>query len=224
MSDGDLALPAGALKRARLRRMRALLWMLLALALALAPVALTRAALDTGNGAESLAGQLIVAAPGIGDPRFDGTVILIIHHNKDGAFGIAINRPIGTRPLAELLEALGQNGKGVTGTARIFAGGPVEPDIGFVIHSADYHDERTLAIGSDFAVTSDTKILRAMAGGKGPKHSLVAFGYAGWGPGQLEDEMNHNDWYVTPADAALLFDEDRDSVWQRAYDKRTMRL
>ncbi|HEX4112959.1 MAG TPA: YqgE/AlgH family protein [Stellaceae bacterium] len=199
-------------------------WLLLVLALWLAPVALTRAAPDASDAAESLAGQLIVAAPGIGDPRFDGAVILIIHHDKDGAFGIAINRPIGTRPLAELLEALGQDGKGVTGTARIFAGGPVDPEIGFVIHTPDYHDERTLAIGGDFAVTSDTKILRAMAAGKGPKQRLVAFGYAGWGPGQLEDEMNHNDWYATPADAALLFDADRDSVWQRAYDKRTMRL
>jgi putative transcriptional regulator len=204
--------------------MRAARWLLVMAALWLAPTALLRAAPDAGDTADSLAGQLIVAAPGIGDPRFDGAVIFIIHHDKNGAFGIAINRPIQSRSFADLLEALGQNGKGVAGTARIVAGGPVQPDIGFVIHTPDYHDDRTLPVGADFAVTSDTKILRAIAAGSGPKQSLIAFGYAGWGPGQLEDEMSHNDWYATQADSALLFDDDRDSVWQRAYDKRTMRL
>jgi len=174
--------------------------------------------------AAGLTGQLLVAAPGIGDPRFDGAVIYLIHQDKDGAFGVAINRPVGRHKLAELLEALGQSSKGVTGTARIFAGGPVQPEIGIVLHTTDYHSERTVAVDAHFAITSDSQVLRDIADGKGPKKSLIAFGYSGWGPGQLEDEIGHNDWYVTPADAALLFDDDRDTVWQKAYDRRTMRL
>jgi putative transcriptional regulator len=196
----------------------------LALALWLAPAILSRAAPEDSTTAPSLTGQLLVAAPGIGDPRFDGTVIYLIHHDRDGAFGLAINRPVSQRALADLLEAIGEDAKGVTGNARIFSGGPMEPEIGFVLHTADYHDQRTIAVNRQFSVTSDKQILRAIGTGKGPKKSLIAFGYAGWGPGQLEDEMSHNDWYVTPAAATLLFDEDRDAVWQSAYDKRTMRL
>jgi putative transcriptional regulator len=189
----------------------------------LAPALLSHAAPESASVA-NLTGQLLVAAPGIGDPRFDGAVIYLIHHDKNGAFGVAINRPVGKHKLSELLDALGQPSKGITGEARIFAGGPVQPEIGIVVHTTDYRSDRTVAVDARFAITSDSQILRAMASGKGPKKSLIAFGYAGWGPGQLEDEMSHNDWYVTPADAALLFDDDRDTVWQKAYDRRTMRL
>jgi putative transcriptional regulator len=199
--------------------------LLAALVIWLAPAMLTRAAPEAGPAdAAGLTGQLLVAAPGIGDPRFDGAVIYLIHHDKDGAFGIAINRPAGEHKLADLLEALGKDGNGVSGSARIFAGGPVQPEIGFVLHTTDYKDDSTIGVDARFAVTSDAKILRAIGAGKGPKKSLIVFGYSGWGPGQLEDEMSRNDWYVTPADAALLFDDDRDAVWQNAYDKRTLRL
>jgi putative transcriptional regulator len=199
--------------------------LLLVFAIWLGPAMLTRAApKDGAKDAAGLTGELLVAAPGIGDPRFDGTVIYLIHHDKDGAFGIAINRPAGEQKLSDLLEALGKDGKGVSGSARIFAGGPVQPEIGFVLHTTDYKDDSTIGVDSRFAVTSDAKILRAIGAGKGPKKSLIVFGYSGWGPGQLEDEMSHNDWYVTPADATLLFDDDRDTLWQKAYDKRTLRL
>ncbi|HXE17831.1 MAG TPA: YqgE/AlgH family protein [Stellaceae bacterium] len=203
---------------------RAALW--LAVLAWLAPAMLGHAAPDRGTDetAGGTTGQLLVAAPGIGDPRFAGAVIYMIHHGKDGAFGVAINRPVGEHTIAELLEALGQDGKGVAGKTRIFSGGPMEPGIGFVIHTSDFHDDHTIAIDNRFSFTSDSKILRAIGAGKGPKKSLVAFGYAGWGPGQLEEELSHNDWYVTPADATLLFDEDRDAVWQKAYDKRVLKL
>jgi putative transcriptional regulator len=201
---------------------KAALWV--ALVVWLAPALLSHAAPPEGTATANLTGQLLVAAPGIGDPRFDGTVIYLIHHDKNGAFGVAINRPVGKHKLSELLDALGQPSKGVNGEVRIFAGGPVQPEIGIVLHTADYHSDRTVAVDARFAITSDSQILRAIASGKGPKKSLIAFGYAGWGPGQLEDEISHNDWYVAPADAALLFDDDRDTVWQRAYDRRTMRL
>jgi putative transcriptional regulator len=196
----------------------------LACAMWLAPAVLSRAAPEDSAGAASLTGQLLVAAPGIADPRFEGTVIFLIHHGSDGAFGVAINRPVSKRPLSALLDALGEDGKGVTGEARVFSGGPVALAIGVVLHTSDYRDAHTVAVGAKFAITSDSAILRAIAAGKGPKKSLIAFGYAGWGPGQLEDEMSHNDWYVTPATVTLVFDEDRGAVWQSAYDKRTMRL
>jgi putative transcriptional regulator len=201
---------------------KATLWA--AVVIWLVPTFLSRAAPPESAPTANLTGQLLVAAPGIGDPRFDGAVIYLIHHDKNGAFGVAINRPAGKHKLAELLDALGQPSKGVNGEARIFAGGPVQPEIGIVVHTSDYHSDRTVAVDARFAITSDSQILRAIAVGNGPKKSLIAFGYAGWGPGQLEDEMSHNDWYVTPADAALLFDDDRDTVWQKAYDRRTMRL
>jgi putative transcriptional regulator len=201
---------------------KAALWV--ALVVWLVPALLSQAAPPEGTATANLTGQLLVAAPGIGDPRFDGAVIYLIHHDKNGAFGVAINRPVGKHKLSELLDALGQPSKGVNGEVRIFAGGPVQPEIGIVLHTADYHSDRTVAVDARFAITSDSQILRAIASGKGPKKSLIAFGYAGWGPGQLEDEISHNDWYVAPADAALLFDDDRDTVWQRAYDRRTMRL
>jgi putative transcriptional regulator len=201
---------------------RAALW--LAVIVWLAPAILVRAEPEETPALPSMTGQLIVAAPGIGDPRFEGAVIYLIHHDKDGAFGVAINRPITPRPFADLLEGLGQSGKGVAGNAHLFAGGPVQPEVGIVLHSSDFRTEHTIEIDKRFSVTSDAKLLRAIAEGKGPKKSLILFGFAGWGPGQLEDEMGHNDWYVTPADATLLFDEDRATVWQSAYDKRTMRL
>ncbi len=202
--------------------MKKALWV--ALVVWLVPALLGQAAPPDAMATANLTGQLLVAAPGIGDPRFDGAVIYLIHHDKNGAFGVAINRPVGKHKLSELLDALGQPSKGVNGEVRIFAGGPVQPEIGIVLHTTDYHSDRTVAVDTRFAITSDSQILRAIASGKGPKKSLIAFGYAGWGPGQLEDEISHNDWYVAPADATLLFDDDRDTVWQEAYDRRTMRL
>ncbi len=174
--------------------------------------------------ANSLAGWLLVAAPDIDDARFSGAVIFLVHQDQDGALGIVINRPIGERSYAEILDAIGEDAKGAPGKTRIFAGGPLEQDVGLVLHGADYHDKETLKIDGNFAVTSDARILRSLAAGTGPKRSLIAFGYAGWKPGQLEDELGTNEWYLAPADTALLFDADRDSVWQRAFDRKTLRL
>jgi len=198
--------------------------MVLALLMFAVPESAPRAPAAEAVTAPSLAGQLIVAAPGIGDPRFEGAVILMIHQAADGAFGIVINHQITSRPWADLLKALGEDPAGAAGMARIFSGGPVQPEIGLIIHSAEYRDARTMAINARISVTSDSALLRAIATGTGPKQSLIAFGYAGWGPGQFEDEIAHNDWYAAPADPALIFDADRDTVWQRAYDRRTLRL
>jgi putative transcriptional regulator len=172
----------------------------------------------------SIAGQLLIANPSMGDPNFERTVILMVRHDKDGAFGIVINRPIATRPLAELLAVLGDKDAPVTGEVRIFAGGPVQPELGFVVHSADYRGPQTLDATATMAVTSSREILRDIGSGKGPKKSLFAFGYAGWGPGQLEREFGRRAWSIAPAEQRLVFDEDRDKVWEIAYAQRTQDL
>jgi putative transcriptional regulator len=160
----------------------------------------------------------------MGDPRFLQTVILMVQHDRNGALGIVINRPVGDRPLAGLLQALGEKDPGVAGTVRIFAGGPVQPDIGFVLHSADYHRPDTVDIDGHVAMTSSREILRDIANHRGPKKSLIAFGYAGWAPGQLEGELAHGFWYTTPQDADLVFDDDRDELWDHAMKRRTQDL
>jgi putative transcriptional regulator len=169
-------------------------------------------------------GQLLVASPTMGDPRFVQTVILMVRHDRNGALGIVINRPLGDRPLAKLLEALGDKEAGVTGTVRIFAGGPVQPDVGFVLHSADYHRADTVDIDGHVAMTSSHEILRDIGNHRGPNKSLIAFGYAGWAPGQLEGELAHGFWFTTPQDAKLVFDDDRDAVWDHAMKRRTQDL
>jgi putative transcriptional regulator len=175
-------------------------------------------------GRVSLIGQLLVATPAMRDPRFDHSVILMLRHDRNGAFGIVINRPVGERPLADLLGALGQKDPAVSGSVRVFAGGPVEPEIGFVVHSTEYRLPGTLDVDGRVAMTSSAKVLRDIADKMGPNKSLVAFGYAGWGPGQLEGELGHNVWYTAPPDANLIFDDDRDKLWEHAVARRTQDL
>jgi putative transcriptional regulator len=193
----------------------------------LAPATLLSAALPKDDALPenaSLAGQLLIAAPEIQDPHFYRTVIVIARHTKDGAFGIVINRPIGEPTLASLLETLGEMERADEGSIPIFAGGPVEPQVGFVVHSLDYHRAETIEIGSNLALTSSREILRDMSHHKGPKKALVAFGYAGWGPGQLEREMLHHDWFTAAADPKLIFEEPREKVWDNAMERRTRDL
>ena len=167
----------------------------------------------------SLTGQLLVASAAMKDPRFQRTVILIVRHNESGAFGVAINRPVGERTLASLLEKLGEK-DAIEGNVQIFAGGPVQPDLGFVIHTTDYKLADTTAINDDVALTASPEILRDIGRKKGPQKALVAFGYAGWGANQLEAELAHNAWFTIAADSALIFDEGRDRVWEEAVARR----
>lgn len=206
--------------------------LLLALILCVVPLAGSRAALDPSTGGNappapgviSLAGQLLVAAPDMPDPRFMHTVILIVHHDQNGALGIVINRPVEERPYADLLKALGDKDTDVKGAVQIFAGGPVQQELGFVVHSAEYRRTGTIAVNGQVSLTSSPDILRDVAHGKGPKKAIVAFGYAGWGPGQLDDEISHGSWFTAPADPALVFDEDRAKLWDAAMAHRTINL
>ena len=173
---------------------------------------------------DSLAGQLLIASPTIRDPHFDHAVILVVRHNQDGAMGIVINMPTEERPLANVLEMLGEKDTNVTGRVQLFAGGPVQPELGFVIHSSDYRETGTIDLDQHVLITSNSRILRDIGNNKGPKKSLIAFGYAGWAPHQLDDELRRRVWSTTPADLNLIFDENREKVWESAYARRAQDL
>lgn len=192
----------------------------LALLVSLIAVASPIAAQQTPEKTVSLTGQFLVATPTMTDPRFERTVILMARHDKDGAFGLIVNRLAAERPLSQLLEALGDKEAPVSGTVRLFAGGPVQPELGFVIHSADYHSAQTLDVGGRVAVTMNREILRDIGIGKGPQKSMVLFGYAGWAPGQLEGEIARRSWTTVPAEGKLIFDEDREKLWDIVYALR----
>ncbi|PZX19565.1 putative transcriptional regulator [Palleronia aestuarii] len=160
-----------------------------------------------------LTGKLLVAMPGMGDPRFEKSVILLCAHGEDGAMGLIINKPAPDLALGDLLEQLSiPAGEDMSGP--IHFGGPVENARGFVLHSRDYSlDEMTLEVGETFGMTATLDILRHIASGEGPVHSLIALGYAGWGPGQLEEEIVENGWLVTDAISDLVFDADDTGKW-----------
>ena len=166
-------------------------------------------------------GQLLIASAGMRDPRFHQSVILLFAHDNRGAFGLIINRPIGERPLASLLtdgerrDGTNRNAAGIAGTIRIFFGGPVQPELGFVIHGTDYSRPETLTVG-DTAMTANKEILRDIGQGKGPARYLFALGYAGWGAGQVENEFQVNGWIHCQADPALVFGTDPQAKWSAA--------
>ena len=172
----------------------------------------------------SLAGQLLIAAPTIGDPRFAHTVILMVRHDNEGALGIVINRPVGERSIAALLEASGHDDADVAGIVRVFAGGPVQPELGFVVHSAEYRRPETVDIDGRVAMTASRQVLLDIGHNKGPEKSLFALGYAGWGPGQLEGELARNNWFTTPEEPNLVFEDGRDNLWKDAMARRTREL
>ena len=201
---------------------------LLAILLLLLAAALPAAAEPA---ADSLAGQLLVASAAIQDPRFHHSVILLLRHDANGAFGIVINRPLGERPIAELLADANRGDRGnatkdsgLEGTIRVFLGGPVEPQYGFVIHGGDYRRPETLRLENGIAMTATKEVLRDIGRHQGPEKYLFALGYAGWGAGQLEGEIARRDWFTAPADGDLVFDEERGAVWERALARRTRDL
>ncbi len=153
----------------------------------------------------SLVGQLLVASPAMDDPRFHQTVIVMVRHDKDGAFGLVINRPLGERPLTDLLELPDKKSTAAARQVGIFYGGPVQPEIGFVLHSADYRRPETVDVNGRVAMTASRTILHDIANSTGPKQSLIAFGYAGWGPGQLEGELSRRSWSIAPGDSEADF-------------------
>jgi putative transcriptional regulator len=201
---------------------RCLLGVIAAAAVALSVEALHAAlpADSDTSGRTSYAGQLLIAAPSLQGSPFDRAVILMAQHSRDGALGIVINRPLSERPIASLIEAFGVDATDVNGSVQVYLGGPVSPEIGFVVHSAEYHLTDTIDIDGKVALTAAPDVLRDIGHGKGPSKSLVAFGYAGWGPSQLDDEIARGDWYNVAEDPTLVFDDDRAKLWADAMARR----
>ncbi len=166
-----------------------------------------------------LAGQLIIAMPSMRDPRFEKTVIYMCAHNEDGAMGLVVNRALESLTFPDMLEQLGIDHDGAGDKINVHFGGPVESRRGFVLHSRDYLQEATMVVDHDVALTATIDILKAIAGGQGPRQSLLALGYAGWGPGQLDTEIKSNGWLHVAADSDLVFGPNQDAKWQRAMDK-----
>ena len=179
---------------------------------------------DQAPSAGSLAGNLLIASAQIQDPRFYHAVVLLVRHDSDGAFGIIVNHPLAQETVAKLLDAIGEDSTGVEGSIRVFEGGPVQPESGFLIHSAEYHRARTLSVDGRVALTASKDVLRDIGRHEGPQKFFFALGYAGWGAGQLEGEIARHDWFTTPAEPDLVFDEQRGQLWERALTRRTREL
>lgn len=173
-----------------------------------------------------LTGQLLIAAPGMSDPRFKDSVIYMVIHDEEGAFGLIINKVLGEEPAGKLLPKGEHMDEADDRKIRIHFGGPVDFGRGFVLHTPDYVGGHTIVVNGVFAMTpgEDTALLRALAKGEGPRKSILALGYAGWSPGQLESELNREDWVTATTDESFVFDEDTADKWQRAYDRREFSL
>ncbi|MEJ2515393.1 MAG: YqgE/AlgH family protein [Gammaproteobacteria bacterium] len=166
--------------------------------------------------ASDLTGQFLIAMPAMGDPNFDHTVSFICEHSDQGALGIVVNRPTDMT----LGEVLGQmqldlSDADIAGQP-VLQGGPVQPERGFVIHESDARYDSTLELDSGIRVTTSRDILEALARGEGPPRVQLALGYAGWGAGQLEDEMAANAWLTVPATAELIFSTPYERRWESA--------
>ena len=164
-----------------------------------------------------LSGKLLIAMPGMGDPRFEKSVIYMCAHSAEGSMGLIVNKPAPGVKLDDLLEQLSiEKGAGSRGI-RVHFGGPVEHGRGFVLHSADYAaSDSTLQVDDAFGMTATLDILEDISRGTGPDRRILALGYAGWGPGQLEGEIHRNGWLTCDASPEIVFAEDDDAKWVAA--------
>ncbi len=163
-----------------------------------------------------LGGHLIIAMPQMTDPRFQKSVIYLCAHTKDAAMGLVVNKPLDNLTLPDLLGHLEIPCDDRVPPQKIHFGGPVETARGFVLHSTDYVEAQTLAIGHDLALTATLDILRAIGKGAGPRRYLIALGYAGWGAGQFESEIQANAWLHGPMNESVIFDTPNGEKWQKA--------
>lgn len=161
-------------------------------------------------------GQLLLALPGMGDPRFERAVIAMCAHDEEGALGIGIGATIANIGFHTLLQQLDIE-PGVAPDVPVHFGGPVEPQRGFILHSLDWGGEDSVQVGDKWALTGTTGILKAIAEGKGPGKWLASLGYAGWAPGQLDDEMTRHGWFAAEGDAEILFDTATADRWPASY-------
>lgn len=172
---------------------------------------------SSNNDAADFTGKLLIAMPGMGDPRFEKSVILICSHSDKGAMGLIVNKPAEDVSFPDLLTQLEIDSGETTNSPMICFGGPVEGARGFVLHTTDYRqEESTIDVPGGFAMTATIDILQDIAKGAGPKRALLALGYSGWSPGQLEDEITRNGWLTCDADMDLVFADDDVGKWTNA--------
>jgi putative transcriptional regulator len=167
----------------------------------------------------SLTGQILIAMPQMGDPRFNQSVIFLCAHTADGAMGIIVNRPLNKPNFADLLKQLDIEPSPPSRKIGLCTGGPVDHNRGFVLHSTDWASDGSMDVDGEHMLTSSLDILKAIAEGGGPRQCILALGYAGWDAGQLDEEFLQNTWLNAPADDQILFDGAHDTKWQRALSK-----
>lgn len=163
-------------------------------------------------------GQILLAMPAMTDPRFERAVIYICAHNDEGAMGLVINKTLDSIDFRELLGQLDIPAADSARDISVHFGGPVENQRGFVLHSSEYHHAETLMVTEQVGLTANIDILRALGQGEGPERSILALGYAGWGPGQLDSEFHENAWLSVPYDEGLMFEVSEGDKWERAFN------
>lgn len=164
-----------------------------------------------------LSGKFLIAMPALSDPRFEKSVIVLCSHSPEGAMGLIVNKPFPDLGFLDLLDRLGVETGPESQEVEVRYGGPVEPGRGFVLHEADWGASLgTMRVPGGLAVTSTQEVLEALAQGRGPARALLALGYAGWGPGQLDAEVARNDWLTADLDIELIFEAEPPAMWQRA--------
>ena len=169
-----------------------------------------------GMEATDLTGRLLIAMPGMGDPRFERAVVFLFTHTDEGAMGVIVNQPSGDVDFGELTRQLKLRRSEAARDIPVHVGGPVEPARGFVLHSADYRaPEGTMGCGA-FGMTATKDVLADLAIGAGPRDAILALGYAGWGPGQLEGEIARNGWLTADAGREIVFETDPAERWSAA--------
>ncbi|MBX7147235.1 MAG: YqgE/AlgH family protein [Alphaproteobacteria bacterium] len=165
-----------------------------------------------------LTGQLLIAMPQMQDPRFLKSVIYICVHNQEGAMGLVVNKLVGSIGFKDLLQELNITSN-INFSLPIYSGGPIEPNRGFVLHSTDYQETNTISINNNLALTATINVLRSIADGQGPQKRLITLGYAGWGPGQLDQEIHENGWLNLETDENILFEVNYEKKWEHAIQK-----
>jgi putative transcriptional regulator len=165
---------------------------------------------------DGFAGMMLIAMPSMDDPRFARSVIYLCAHSDDGAMGFIVNQPIEELTFPRVADQLGIEVPETVPDLGVHVGGPVETNRGFVLHSAEYVQDSTLVVDGTYALTATIEVLKAIAAGEGPRRRFLALGYAGWGEGQLDGEIQRNGWLIAPADPDIVFGGDHETKWMRA--------
>lgn len=177
------------------------------------------------NDPSRFGGKMLAAMPGISDERFEKALIYLCAHTEEHAMGIVVNKPVGELTLPDLLHQLQIPSSIALPPDPVLYGGPVDRDRGFVLHSDDYQcDDATVIVGEGVGLTATKDVLQAIAAPGGPAHSVLALGYAGWGPGQLEEELSENVWLTIDASPSLIFSTDLAGKWARAIESLGLNL